>query len=396
MGPYHQARMMCLSSKYDVVLIQILKKDEEYLWEEVTQEQSITYYTLFDNQEEYSRSFNRIRPIGHNILEKESPNMVFISGYSNYWALIFIELCFKLKIASTLLTESNREDFKRYYLLEKIKSNLIKCFDKAIAGGTSAQNYLKYLGFKAEDINLYYDVVDNDYFEKTANKIREDELHYRKKFALPDNYILASSRFIVRKNIDMLIVAFRDLINNEHYSKYTLVIIGDGEERRNLESIIASNNLIGKVLMPGFKQYHELPVYYAFADLFIHISRQEQWGLVVNEAMASGLPVIVSQECGCAIDLVHNYENGFIVSALDKTAIERALKIILQNEETRRIYGQNSSKKLRSSWSLEQYANSVTELVENVSLKKGEKSVIGYITLKALVCLKATLNLLKR
>lgn len=67
----------------------------------------------------------------------------------------------------------------------------------------------------------------------------------------------------------------------------------------------------GTLFLPGFVQYPELPKYYGRASVFIHASTTEQWGLVVNEAMASGLPVIVSDRCGCAPDLVKEGVNGF-------------------------------------------------------------------------------------
>jgi glycosyltransferase involved in cell wall biosynthesis len=65
------------------------------------------------------------------------------------------------------------------------------------------------------------------------------------------------------------------------------------------------------ILLPGFIQYRELPAYYALAGVFVHASTTEQWGLVVNEAMATGLPVIVSNRCGCVPDLVAEGKNGF-------------------------------------------------------------------------------------
>ena len=61
----------------------------------------------------------------------------------------------------------------------------------------------------------------------------------------------------------------------------------------------------------GFQQYPVLPVFYGLANAFILGSTSEQWGLVVNEAMASGLPVLISKQCGCAVDLVHYNRNGF-------------------------------------------------------------------------------------
>jgi len=78
--------------------------------------------------------------------------------------------------------------------------------------------------------------------------------------------------------------------------------------------------------LPGFKQYHELPEYYARAGAFVHASTTEQWGLVVNEAMASGLPVIVSNRCGCAADLVQEGVNGF---TFDPTNVAQLADLML-------------------------------------------------------------------
>jgi glycosyltransferase involved in cell wall biosynthesis len=77
------------------------------------------------------------------------------------------------------------------------------------------------------------------------------------------------------------------------------------------------------VHLPGFKQYDELPVYYASARAFVHASTTEQWGLVVNEAIASGLPVIVSDRCGCMPELVNG--NGFTFDPLDEQALAARL-----------------------------------------------------------------------
>ncbi len=81
---------------------------------------------------------------------------------------------------------------------------------------------------------------------------------------------------------------------------WDLVLLGDGPLKPTLLKLISSLGLESCVHLPGFKQYDELPVYLGLAETFIHASTTEQWGLVVNEAMASGLPVLVSNRCGCA------------------------------------------------------------------------------------------------
>jgi glycosyltransferase involved in cell wall biosynthesis len=98
------------------------------------------------------------------------------------------------------------------------------------------------------------------------------------------------------------------------------VILGDGDEREALTHLMSFEN-IRNVSFPGFRQIDELPIYYGLASVFIHPAYQEQWGLVVNEAMAAGLPVLVSNRCGCAPDLVSDGNNGFTFSPEDVTAL---------------------------------------------------------------------------
>src|SRR5207247_9937771 len=88
-------------------------------------------------------------------------------------------------------------------------------------------------------------------------------------------------------------------------------------------SQLSTLNLNEHVHLPGFKPYDELPAYYALANAFVHASTTEQWGLVVNEAIASGLPVIVSNRCGCAPELVNG--NGFNFDATNENELTARL-----------------------------------------------------------------------
>ena len=104
-------------------------------------------------------------------------------------------------------------------------------------------------------------------------------------------------------------------------------MLGDGPLRDSLNSQLSTLNLHTHVQMPGFKQYPDLPAYYGLATAFIHASTTEQWGLVVNEAMASGLPVLVSNRCGCAADLVQEGVNGF---TFDPYNVEELAQLMLK------------------------------------------------------------------
>ena len=184
-----------------------------------------------------------------------------------------------------------------------------------------------------------YDVVDNSYFRQKVEEVGGRKSEVRKQDQLPENYFLASARFIEKKNLPRLIRAYaeyrrlcRASVPDAESAQgpgnppsprlrrtgppWDLVLLGDGPLRKTLNSQLSTLNLHDYVHLPGFKQYNELPVYYALAKAFVHPSTTEQWGLVVNEAIASGLPVIVSNRCGCVPELVNG--NGFTFDPFDE------------------------------------------------------------------------------
>jgi glycosyltransferase involved in cell wall biosynthesis len=124
--------------------------------------------------------------------------------------------------------------------------------------------------------------------------------------------MLASARFRPKKNLSGLLkayAAYRERLSRDE--GLDLVVLGDGPLREKIEATRTELELEGCVHFPGFKQYDDLPAYYGLAEFFVHASTTEQWGLVVNEAMAAGLPVLVSERCGCAQDLVADGQNGW-------------------------------------------------------------------------------------
>jgi glycosyltransferase involved in cell wall biosynthesis len=110
--------------------------------------------------------------------------------------------------------------------------------------------------------------------------------------------------------------------------------------------------------MPGFKQYDELPAYYAFADLFVHASRVEQWGLVVNEAMACGLPVVVSRRCGCVPELVREGVNGYSFDPDYPDQLAELLAALADDVERRTLMGKASSTVI-ADWSPRKFAEAL-------------------------------------
>jgi len=140
------------------------------------------------------------------------------------------------------------------------------------------------------------------------------------------------------------------------------VLLGDGPLREALNSQLSTLNLHGNVHLPGFKQYEELPVYYALAKAFVHASTTEQWGLVVNEAVASGLPVIVSNRCGCVPELVNG--NGFTFDPFNEQELAaRLLQMASLSDDERRRLG-DASYRIAAKFAPERFGEGLEEAAQ--------------------------------
>jgi glycosyltransferase involved in cell wall biosynthesis len=263
------------------------------------------------------------------------------------------------------MSESSRQDEPRTWWKEAIKRRTVGLYSTALVGGQRHVEYLVELGMPRERVFTGYDVVDNDYFGRRTAEIRNSKFELRNTRSLPENYFLASARFIEKKNLSTLIEAYAEYrrrssaFANQPTHKATagreatadkeiaanvpwdLVILGDGPLRETLNSQLSTLKLNEHVHLPGFKPYDELPVYYALANAFVHASTTEQWGLVVNEAIASGLPVIVSDRCGCVPELLNG--NGFTFDPTNEHELTaRLLEMASLSDQEQKHLGENS------------------------------------------------------
>ena len=136
----------------------------------------------------------------------------------------------------------------------------------------------------------------------------------------------------------------------------------------------------------GFRQYGELPGYYAGAGAFVHPAREEPWGLVVNEAMAAGLPVLVSRRCGCAGDLVADGENGFLLDPEDIGMMAGKLRQVAEMGEGERKKMGQKSREIVARYGPERFAAGLEEAVEAaIRHGNGRAGMVGWL----LISLKA-------
>lgn len=275
---------------------------------------SATYNWIFEFSTSYSRSVLSEKPAEWQsswklfkniaqVLTEIQPDVIILCGYGVPGMLEALLWSISKKIPAVLLSDSKEDDAKRSWWKEKFKSLIIKQYKSALVAGKSHKQYLIKLGMPEESIFLGYDVVGNESFH--PDKIK----HLSRPLNQP--YFLAINRFIPKKNLAFLLLSYAEYRKRVGELAWDLVLAGEGELRSQLEKQIIDLELSECVHLPGFLQQEELLPYFAHAQCFIHASIQEQWGLVVNEAMAAGLPVLVSNRCGCFEDLVLDGINGF-------------------------------------------------------------------------------------
>jgi 1,2-diacylglycerol 3-alpha-glucosyltransferase len=306
-GPYHLARIKSFQSlvadKWQLIGLEISRDGVDYQWKTNLENSKLEIHTILDNLKPSDVDIKTNIKKTFNILSKTNPSIIVIAGYSRLSMLSGLFWSFWQRRPAILLSESKEDDQPRVWWKEIVKSWLIKKYASALVGGDIHKRYLIKLGLSENAIFTGYDVVDNDVFHPDNTK------HLSSPLNKP--FFLAINRFVEKKNLPLLISSYAFYQQQLGEKAWDLVLCGDGEMRSQLESLIKQYKLQSFVHLVGFLQQDQLLPYFAHSQCFIHASTTEQWGLVVNEAMAAGLPVIVSNRCGCYEDLVIEGVNGF-------------------------------------------------------------------------------------
>ncbi|MFZ0686510.1 MAG: glycosyltransferase family 4 protein [Terriglobales bacterium] len=280
-------------------------------------------------------------------LKKFSPHAIVCGGYNYFasWQALRWARCHKVRFI--LWSESNAQDARSQRRpVEFLKAYFQERCDGFVVPGKSAFEYLRLLGSPADLIFTAPDAVDNAFFATEAEKVRLDPSAYRESFGLPQRFILFVGRLVPEKGVSDLLVAYATL-QSEVRHKVGLVFAGDGASRKDL-MLRAQQVSPGTVCFSGFAQREDLAALYALAETLVLPTHSDPWGLVVNEAMACGLPVIVSSVAGCAADLVEDGWNGYVVPPRDGEKLAVAIDSLVRQPDLKRQMGARSLERIRS------------------------------------------------
>lgn len=344
-GPYYYYMFDALSKKVSNLTVFIVKskKGEPRFWPEYMKKINWDQFCLDDNKKILK------------FLKLRQPEIVFIAG--NKRAYIYASLWSKINGVPCVLVSDTpypREPNKR--IKEKANSIVINSLFSAIfVPGKEHLAYRMSQGFRPYRIYTGLCVTDNGHFSNTK------KLYYLpSKF--PDVFFLTVSRLTKVKNISTLIKAFEKY--REKGGNWGLVISGKGPEEMDLKKSIP-DSLKDFIYFTGWVGYDELPGLYLRGSCFVLPSIYEPWGVVVNEAMAAGLPVLLSKNCGSAQDLCHIGINGFLFDPLNDGELAELMLLVSSNKVDLKSMGE-ASKRIIANYTPERWAETVIQICKSL------------------------------
>jgi glycosyltransferase involved in cell wall biosynthesis len=295
-------------------------------------------------------------------LAAAAPDVILCGGYSyvaSWQSLIWAR---SHQVPFFLWSESNLQDQRRgLALVEFLKAEFLRKCTGFVVPGPAAQEYLCAGKKIREDIIFTApNAVDNELFATASAAARRDATAARREFHLPERYFLFVGRLVREKGVFELLSAYAKLEESMR-RQVGLVFVGDGSSRQRLQEQ-ASTISPGSIRFAGFAQREQLAAYYALAEMLILPTYTDTWGLVVNEAMACGLPVILSRAAGCAVDLIREDWNGLLVPPEDVSSLTFAMRSIASQPDLRAIMGPNSAQHI-SHYSPMAWASGIATMV---------------------------------
>ncbi|MCE7070353.1 glycosyltransferase family 4 protein [Dyadobacter sp. CY327] len=284
-------------------------------------------------------SFKERRAALFAAFDAYQPTVLNITGYFDP-AQVLLMFYARLKgVKVVLSSESSAADNSRSFIKESLKKFIVNRAQAFFCFGKTSADYLESLGVKPSQIPVRNAaVIDEEVISARYNAEKKANVNVARAYRF-----VFVGRLAPEKNLGSLLRAFAQVrpLDSE-ILPWEMMLIGDGPERATLETLTAELGLQNKISFAGGLPWYKVPDLLVHCDVLVLPSKSEPWGLVVNEAMVCGLPVIVSKNCGCVADLVENGVNGFTFDPDNQQELETALAFFIQNPEKMAAMGQES------------------------------------------------------
>lgn len=305
-----------------------------------------------------------INPTLNPEIEEWKPDALLVIGW-NFQSHLKCMRYFHKKIPilfrgdSTLLAEQwgFRLIFRTLYLRW-----IYRYIDYALYVGTNNKLYFLRHGVKEKKLVFAPHAVDNERFFENDNSYTNAALIWRKSLGINRNDIvfLFAGKLEYKKDPDLLIKAFKKIFN----AGIHLIILGNGPLEKKLKRKYSDNSNLHFV---DFQNQSLMPIAYRLSDVLVLPSKGpiETWGLCVNEAMACSRSIIVSDSCGCGIDLVKDNFNGYIFRRGNLKDLVKKMTFIIKNKSRFGEMGNNSLQVIKD-WSFDKICIQIEKLIVNI------------------------------
>ncbi len=309
----------------------------------------------FGNSERTTFKYEKLS----DVFKKEQPDVIIVSGFSmatikTWWYTRFNKAKFIIWSGSVSTKQ------KGLSLLRSLQRRLLAASASAfIVYGNRAGKYLSTLRVPQQKIFKAINTVDTSFFSEKTAELKEKGPKGSNKHNLC--YVGYLSE---RKNVKQLLLCIRKLTDKR--SDFKLDLIGDGDDKETLQQFAMELNLENIVHFVGFKQKSELPEYYAATDVFLFQTNFDIWGLVLNEAMAAGLPCIASPNAGAVDDLIKDNETGFIIDYKNVNSIVEKIEYLFDHPDHAKQIGKNAKQFILQNATAQKSAQGFLDAVKSV------------------------------
>jgi glycosyltransferase involved in cell wall biosynthesis/GT2 family glycosyltransferase len=281
-------------------------------------------------------------------LERADPDVVVVSGWSTFAAQGAIAWSRLRGVPYVLVVESHDEGPRpgwRRRVKGTVVPPIVRGASGALVTGTLARRSMIDRGARPEDVHVFANTIDVESFGARADQLasRRYDLRAELDVAEDDVVVVSVARLVPEKAHDVLLHAIAEADD----TRLVLVLVGEGPERGRLRRL--ADELGVRLVLTGDRPWERIVEAYVAADLFALLSEREPWAVVVNEASACGLPLVLSDRVGAAPDLLEDGANGYLVAAGDIAAAAAALRRLAGDVEERRRFGARS-RELVQAW----------------------------------------------
>lgn len=331
--------------KFLVVQIALYEASRSVMQDDEAVKYIYPYQVLFQTSLDKVKFGERLKAL-IKAFDEFKPTVLNVTGWFDY-AQVLLMIYARMKgVKIVLSSESSSMDHNRSSVKEKIKRWIVNRADAFFCFGKSSADYLLTLGIQPSQIAVTNAaVIDEDVIRKNFDQAKIQDLEITSSNS-PRSFVYVG-RLAEEKNLELLIRAFIAVKENNKVSDWKLLFVGDGPAKEKLSKISGKYLESQSIEFAGGHPWYKVPAWLAKSDVLILPSKSEPWGLVVNEAMVCGMPVIVSEKCGCAEDLVRSGINGFLFNPESQSDLETALKFFIENPEKIDSMGNESIKLIK-------------------------------------------------